>query len=342
MEEIIKKSDMDLTSPIINDAVSPYNPLYPMTLLSDGMKLSFDDAKSAAKEIYNAVTKNASTGTQLSKLHETTRYVVDMSEQTMRDIDKGKIRLSMSKDGTKTYAQMLDENGHFGTKFPIRKEDIITGIDPVQLTMALQMKAMQEQLQDIADQIQFIDHNVKEVLQGQQNDRIAEYYSGVALYLEARNILDVELRKNLVSQALRSLSDSSFKIRLNMQMDMNYLMNGEYKFAKGKRVELIDEKMDSINKGFAIIHQTALLKAGIYCNEKEYGSMATCLDEYSNFISSNITNNAQYLSQFDHSDNGTEQGTWKTRAKLKFDTSSLKQLEQKERVLYLSVSSDKE
>lgn len=149
MEEIIKKSDMDLTSPIINDAVSPYDPLYPMTLLSDGMKLSFEDAKSAAKEIYNAVTKNASTGTQLSKLHETTRYVVDMSEQTMRDIDKGKIRLSMSKDGTKTYAQMLDENGHFGTKFPIRKEDIITGIDPVQLTMALQMKAMQEQLQDM-------------------------------------------------------------------------------------------------------------------------------------------------------------------------------------------------
>ena len=107
-------------------------------------------------------------------------------------------------------------------------------------------------------------------------------------------------------------------------------------------MELIDQKMDSINKSFAIIHQTALLKAGIYCNEKEYGSMATCLDEYSNFISSNITNNVQYLSQFDHSDNGTEQGTWKTRAQLKFDTSSLKQLEQKERVLYLSVSSDKE
>ena len=77
----------------------------------------------------------------------------------------------------------------------------------------------------------------------------------MALYLEARNILDVELRKNLVSQALRSLSDSSFKIRLNMQMDMNYLMNVEYKFAKGKRVELIDQKMDSINKSFAIIHQ---------------------------------------------------------------------------------------
>ena len=123
---------------------------------------------------------------------------------------------------------------------------------------------------------------------------------------------------------------------------MNYLMNGEYKFAKGKRVELIDEKMDSINKCFAIVHQTALLKAGIYCNEKEYGAMAIALDEYSNFISTNIKNNAQYLSQFDHSDNGTVQGVWKTRAQLKFDTSKLKQLEQKERVLYLSVSSEKE
>ena len=139
---------------------------------------------------------------------------------------------------------------------------------------------------------------------------------------------------------VNALSAATFKIRLNMQMDMNYLMNGEYKMLKGKRVQMIDEKMDSINKSFAIIHQTALLKAGIYCNEKEYSAMAASLDEYSNFIATNISNNAKYLSQFDHSDNGTDQGVWETRATLKFDTGSLKQLEQKEKVLYLGISSD--
>lgn len=342
MNDVMKTVEMDLSSPIVENMVSPYDPAYPMLLLSNGIKTSFEDAQNAAQDIYHAAIKNAPTGVQLMQTKQTARYIVDMSEETMRDIDLGKIRLSMSKDGTKTYAQMLDGNGHFSTKFPIKKEDLVTGLDPVQLTMALQMKAMQEQLQDIADQIQFIDHNVKEVLQGQQNDRIGEYYSGVALYLEARNITDPELRKNVIAQSLRALSDASFKIRLNMQSDMNYLMSGEYKSFKGKRVQLIDEKMNSINKSFAIIHQTALLKAGIYCNEKEYSAMAASLEEYSNFIETNISNNAKYLSQFDHTDNGTDQGVWETRSTLRFDTSSLKQLEEKEKVLYLGVSSDKE
>ncbi len=40
-----------------------------------------------------------------------------------------------------------------------------------------------------------------------------------------------------------------------MQSDIKYLFDGDYKTAKGKSVELIDKRIDSINQSFAFIHQ---------------------------------------------------------------------------------------
>ena len=206
---------------VLNDtaAISPYDPMYPVSLLSEGIQHSFNDAQIAADSIYNRIVENASIGSGLSQMKKTSHYVVEMSEDTMHKIDAGVLKLSTSKDGN-TYAQLLDADNKFGAKFPIKKEDVVAGFDPVQMTMALQMKAMQDQLENIAKQIQYIDHNVKEVLQGQQNDRIGMYYSGLSLYVEAKNIADAELRKNLIAQSLRALSDASFQIQLNMQNDM--------------------------------------------------------------------------------------------------------------------------
>ena len=99
--------------------------------------------------------------------------------------------------------------------------------------------------------------------------------------------------------------------------------------------------MNSINQGFAYIHQASLLKAGIYCNEKEYGAMSTVLDEYSYFIEKNIKGNANFLAQCDASDDGTYRGAWESRAQLRLDTSEIrKQLSSDEKTLYLSCEED--
>ena len=41
------------------------------------------------------------------------------------------------------------------------------------------------------------------------------------------------------------------------------LSNGEYGKAKGKRAELIDEKMASINRCFPVLHQASVARAAI-------------------------------------------------------------------------------
>ena len=107
------------------------------------------------------------------------------------------------------YAQIREANGHYGSKLPIKKDVFAKGIDPIQMANALQ-----DQVQHIANQIAVIDHSVREVIQGQQNDRIGLYYSGLTLYLEARNVNDPEMKRALIAQSLRALSEARFQLGL--------------------------------------------------------------------------------------------------------------------------------
>ena len=344
MGEIIKSENeyIDLAS-TVSDELSPYSATYPVELLSNGLKLKLAQAEHIAESVYRAVEKASP---MVAQVREATRkgykYVVDATESTLEAIDSGKIKLTTENSG-KMYAQIREVNGHYGSKLPIKKEVFAKGIDPVQMANALQMKALQDQVQQIANQIAVIDYSVREVIQGQQNDRIGLYYSGLTLYLEAKHINDPELKKALIAQSLRALSEARFQLGLTMQSDIKYLADGDYKIGKGKSVALIDSRIDSINRSFAFIHQATMLRAGIYCNEGELTAMSTALNEYSYFIDGTIAKNAGLLAQCDRTDTGTEKGIWKSRAKLKLDVSEFsKLLNAPDKTIYLGVSKENE
>ena len=328
-------------TPTEDAPLSPYDPAYPAQLLSQGLELQLIKAEKAAESIYREVLKVAPMAAQLREATKKGfRLVVDASDKTLEAIESGKIKLTVEKGG-RTFAQIRDANGRYSKKLPIKKEVYSKGVDPVQMANAMQMQALQEQVQQITDQIVVIDHSVREVLQGQQNDRIGLYYSGVALYLEARNVSDPELRRVLIAQALRAVSDASFQLLLTMQADIQYLSDKEYTHAKGKKVELIDAHMQSINKAFAVIHQAALLRAGVYANEGELAAMAAVLSEYSRFIDGTIAQNAELLAQCDVSDNGAETGVWKSRKNLKLDVAEfVRQINSPGKTLYLTATEE--
>ena len=335
-----KEINFDLVEPITQE-LSPYDVSYPVSFLSNGIKREFQMAQVAAENIYRAVIKEMPVLTQVKQaMDKGCRYVVDASESTIKAIESGALKLS--HENGKTYAQLM-QNGKYSTKLPIKKEVFRKGIDPTQMANALQMQAIQEQLQDVAEQLVLIDSSVREVLQGQQNDRIGLYYSGLSLFLEARCVSDIGLKNALQAQALRALSESAFQLKLTMQSDVNYLRCKEYERAKGKRKELIVEHMNNINRSFAFIHQATLLRAGIYCDIGEHASMARVLEEYSYFIDNDIARNAQLLSQYDINDDGTQSGLWASRSQLKLDTVELtKALNSATKTLYLSVAQGEE
>lgn len=341
-EIIIGEDVTEILMPCV-DEVSPYDASFPIKLLSDGLRARMDQADRAAKAIYSAVVKESSVLAQTEQaVQKGYRYVVDATESTLEAIESGKIKLTTEKTG-QMFAQIRESNGHYGSKLPIKREEFSKGIDTVQMANAMQMKALQSQVEALADQITAIDHNVKDVLQGQQNDRIGLYYSGLALFLESQSVNDEDIKKALIAQALRGLSEATFQLTLTLQADIRYLVNGEYKSAKGKRVELIEKRMQSIHQSFGFIHQSTMLRAGIYCEQGEVAAMSTVLGEYSHFIEGTIAKNAGLLAQCDTSDSGTESGIWKSRANLKLDVSDFaKQIKSPEKVLYLGVEAEEE
>lgn len=335
MNKVYNAEIIDLTSSKAKN-VSPYDNAYPIVLLSNALKAKLDEAQDVAKDIYKAAIKQVSTAAQIQQATtKRFRLVVDVGDNMLKAIESGTVKLTVEKSG-KMMAQIRDANGYYGKKLPIKKEYFRKGIDSVQMANTLQMQALQEQLSKITDQIQVINHSVVRVLEGQQNDRIAQYYSGLALYAESRLVTDSLMKKALIAQSLNALAEATFELTLTMQAEIKHLVNRDGKYVRGKRIEYIDEHMQSINQCFAFIHQAALLRAGIYCNEGELSAMTAVLDEYARFIESDVRENAALLSQCDKSDDGTTEGIWSSRAQLKLDTSEFsKQLNNPNKTFYL-------
>ena len=171
MNEVYDAGIIDLASSDIKN-VSPYDNAYPIVLLSSGLKLRLAEAQAVAKDIYRAVIKQTPA---VAQIHQVTqkgfRLVVDAGDSMLKAIESGAVKLSVEKSG-KMMAQIRGADGKFGSKLPIKKEYFRKGIDSAQIANALQMQALQEQLSQITDQIQVINHSVIRVLEGQQNDRI--------------------------------------------------------------------------------------------------------------------------------------------------------------------------
>jgi hypothetical protein len=333
-----EENRFDLAEPVVQE-ISPYDVSYPVVLLSNGIKNELERAQTVAQNIYRAVVREMPALTQVQQaMDKGCRYVVDATDSTLKAIESGALKLT--QENGKTYAQ-LRVNGKYGSKLPIKKEVFRKGIDPTQMANALQMQALQDQIQDVANQLVLIDGSVREVLQGQQNDRIGLYYSGLSLFLESRSVSDAGLRNALQAQALRALAESTFQLKLTMQSDIRYIEQKEYDKAKGKRKELIMEHMNNINQSFAFIHQATMLRAGIYCDIGEHGSMARVLEEYSYFIDNDVAKNALLLSQYDMNDDGTVTGLWASRSQLKLDTAELSRaLNNPQKTLYLGVAKE--
>lgn len=283
----------------------------------DDFRNIFEEKQNVADKVINAIN-NVVFDADLSKTMtahggDETRYVVDMSEDMKDAIQKGKIKLDMRKSG-EIFAQIKDADGHYGKKLPIKEELISQGVDPLEVTTAMQTRAIQMELEDIMDTLNEIGSNVEEIIQGLQNDRIGLYYSGLNLFLESRNINDDIFKKLVLSQALKALSDANAQMIQSIEMDIRYIVCKEYKKGNGKSAYKIKEKMDSINKCFEVIYRSSVLKAAIYYENNEMGAMLTAFDEYGKFLNELIVPYAGQLSEHDENDVYLTDGIWEKKS----------------------------
>ncbi len=129
-----------------DEELSPYDSAYPIKYLYSGLKQRLDDSQQAAASIYRAVLKEVPAVEQVRQAtRKGVRYVVDASDEMLRKLESGEIKLEITKAGKMT-AQVKNGN-KLGQKLPIKREAFRKGIDVNDIAMALQMKALQYHLQ---------------------------------------------------------------------------------------------------------------------------------------------------------------------------------------------------
>ncbi|NCC02161.1 MAG: hypothetical protein EOM34_16145 [Clostridia bacterium] len=271
---------------------------------------------------------------------ENANYVVDMDQEMKAALDSGKIEL-VANDSGELFAQLRNGNGRFGKRLPIKKELEDAGISADMLQMALQMEAIKAQLQTILEGMKEIEGRVTDVIQGQRNDRIGLFYSGLSLYVESKSIKDELLRKQITAQALKSISDANSQMIQDIRTSVEYLITEQYLNSK-KIKENIKEHLSIINQCYDVVYRAAFLKATIYQENGEIASMLTAIDEYGRFVERMIVPYAGKLSELDESNKFIETGTWGTIANTLTGCRELKEQISNSNTYYLSMEGSKD
>lgn len=285
-------------------------------------KKAKEQKQSAADKIVTAIEKIAVGAFHAKAVEDGTekdvKLVADLDEETKKKYLEGAIKLVSNKDTGEIFAQIREASGQFGKRIPLKEEVIAAGINPMDAGMAMQLKAIEDQLEDMMEALEEIGNQVRNVLKGQHNDRIGIFYSGMNLLMEAQSIQNDDIFKNmLTAQGIRAISDANGQLTQEIQECVSYLDNKEFEKGKLKRDEKekkIDEIVQNIHKCFDIINKSYALKSYIYFQKGELQAMATAIEEYRRFINQVIIPYAPMLGEYDKGDMKLIGGIWEQRA----------------------------
>ena len=319
------------STPMIADALSLFDEQFSISDLQEAIETE----EASSDSIKTAVRKAVKKATDQASDDDNSRYVVDLDDGIKDAIDSGEIKLDTNASG-EIFAQFRDDKGHYGKKLPIKEELIEQGVSVEAVELALQMDVIRDQLKEIISALSSIEGRVTEVLQGQHNDRLGLFYSGLSLYIEARSIRDKALRRQLIAQALKSLSDANSQMIQELRTSVEYLITEQYKKSK-KITDKIDEQLSIIHQCYDIVYRASFLKAAIYHENGEIPAMLTAIDEYGRFVEKLIVPYAGKLSELDRHNQFIEKGTWGTISHTLVGCKELKQRITQRHTYYLTL-----
>lgn len=321
-------------TPMIADALSLFDEQFSINDLQEAIETEEKRSDPLMDAVRHAVKKVAGQDSDEGG----SRYVVDIDDDLKDAIDSGEIKLDTNSSG-EIFAQLRSDDGHYGKKLPIKEELIEQGISVEAVELALQMNVIRDQLKEIISALSSIEDRVTEVQQGQHSDRLGLFYSGLSLFIEARSIKDQEFKKQLTTQALKSLSDANSQMIQELRTSVEYLITEQYKKTK-KITDKIDERLSVIHQCYDIVYRACFLKAAIYHENGEIPAMLTALDEYGRFVEKLIVPYAGKLSELDRYNQFIEKGTWGTISHTLISCKELKNKITENHIYYLTLKED--
>lgn len=140
---------------------------------------------------------------------------------------------------------------------------------------------MQAQLNDISEQLENINQNIKRVEQGQYNDRYAGFFSTRQMLIESMAMSDSHLKRQLLLLLLSSIQSSNetiSKLMLTLRQDVTEFLDLKVKPNEAKSLER------KISDSFSYLNSTVQLNFITYTLLEEPNALLATMTNYRSFI----------------------------------------------------------
>ncbi len=194
------------------------------------------------------------------------------------------VEMCVDKKGRLLAVLRNTQNGQWAGHIELK--EVLTTPD---LSDALTNYAMQMQLAQITEQLQEIQKTVKEILRGQENDRLAEAYACRQNLLTAATISNPALKYQALIHLAQSSETARQKLMLSQKETLAFIENQPEdligKILKGASPAKIEEAMDKLCIGLDALNLVSTTEAIAYMEMDEPEAAARSLTVYSEYLS---------------------------------------------------------
>ena len=198
-------------------------------------------------------------------------------------IAKGALKLMAKKDGSLMATLLNTETGKIITTVPLETVKLAP-----EITESISNYSSQLQMARLAEQIENVQLAIEDVRKGQESDRLAIAYSCQQKLIQAREIVNPQLRNSMLLQVISDAEDSRNLLMLSQKSNVTFVQEQPEdtfgKLLKGVKQEKIDSRINEIRDGLSAVNIVSLSAAMAYNELGEEKAAQKSLEYFAHFI----------------------------------------------------------
>ena len=224
----------------------------------------------------------------IDKLKVNHKLVADISKNTQKLIDQGKLQLKPTVNGN--FSAILRDKGKFAEQITLKRESFSPN-----LLDSLNNVTMQMQLKEVMEKLESIKEQVDRVLRGQQDDRIALCESAIQQMLNANYIQDKTFKQVCIGNAIKTVSDGRMQILLSIMRDIDFINNAKCSWFGAVKQKDVDDRMHDLNKNLSTYIKASCVESMLFLSISENNSAIMPLKHCSSSLEKYLDNNVRSM-----------------------------------------------
>lgn len=206
-----------------------------------------------------------------------------LSKEQKQAIAKGALKLMTRKDGSLMATLLNTETGKIAATVPLETVNLAP-----EISESISNYSSQLQMARLAEQIENVQLAIEDVRKGQESDRLAIAYSCQQKLIQAREIVNPQLRTSMLLQVISDAEDSRNLLMLSQKSNVYFIQEQPEdtfgKLLKGIKQENIDSRINEIRDGLSAVNIVSLSAALAYNELGEEKAAQKSLEYYAHFI----------------------------------------------------------